>query len=128
MAKNKTVKKVTKKPTAKVKEEIKVEELESPVTEETVQAEPEDNATEEVEVINGDPSVVIPTEEVEVFEDEPADEKPMVDDPVTEEGIPAEPLRGKQEEAPALKEEIIPKKNVIKHLFGYIWNGQEMDY
>lgn len=122
MAKNKTVKKVTKKSTAKVKEEIKVEELESPVVEETVQE-------EEVEVINGDPSVVIPTEEAEVFEDEPADEEPMVDDQVTEEGVPAEPLRNKQEEeAPTLKEEIIPKKNVIKHLFGYIWNGQEMDY
>ena len=143
MAKKNTGKKVAKKPIVKkVEEEVKVEELEQAV-DETVQAEPEDNATEEVEVMNGDPAVVIPAEEVETFEDEPAetfedepaDEEPMVDDgpfmedPTTGDLVPAEPLREKQEEeAPAPQEKITPKKNVIKRMFGYIWNGQEMDY
>ena len=129
MAKKNTAKKAAKKIKAENKVNVTVEELESPVVEETVEEEPE------VEVMNGDPAVVIPTEEVETFEDEPADEEPMVDDgpfmedPVTGDLTPAEPLREKQEEeAPAVEEKITPKKNVIKRMFGYIWNGQEMDY
>lgn len=129
MAKKNTTKKTAKKIKVENKAKVTVEELESPVVEETVQEEPE------VEVMNGDPAVVIPTEEVETFEDEPADEEPMVDDgsfmedPTTEDLVPAEPLREKQEEeAPAVEEKITPKKNVIKRMFGYIWNGQEMDY
>lgn len=129
MAKKNTAKKAAKKIKAENKVNVTVEELESPVVEETVEEEPE------VEVMNGDPAVVIPAEEVETFEDEPADEEPMVDDgpfmedPVTGDLTPAEPLREKQEEeTPAPQEKITPKKNVIKHMFGYIWNGQEMDY
>ena len=137
MAKKNTAKKAAKKIKAENKVNVTVEELESPVVEETVEEEPE------VEVMNGDPAVVIPAEEVETFEDEPAetfedepaDEEPMVDDgpftedPVTGDLTPAEPLREKQEEeAPAPQEKITPKKNVIKRMFGYIWNGQEMDY
>lgn len=136
MAKKNTTKKSAKKVKVENKAKVTVEELESPVVEETVQE-------EEVEVMNGDPAVVIPTEEVETFEDEPAetfedepaDEEPMVDDgpfmedPTTGDLVPAEPLREKQEEeAPAVEEKITPKKNVIKRMFGYIWNGQEMDY
>jgi hypothetical protein len=116
MAKKNTAKKAAKKIKAENKANVTVEELESPVVEETVQEEPE------VEVMNGDPAVVIPTEEVETFEDEPADEEPMVDEPVE-----VEP-EVQEEEAPAVEEKITPKKNVIKHMFGYIWNGQEMDY
>ena len=129
MAKKNTTKKSAKKVKVENKAKVTVEELESPVVEETVQEEPE------VEVMNGDPAVVIPTEEVETFEDEPADEEPMVDDgpfmedPTTGDLVSAEPLREKQEEeAPAPQEKITPKKNVIKRMFGYIWNGQEMDY
>ena len=129
MAKKNTTKKSANKTKVDNKAKVTVEELESPVIEETVEAEPE------VEVMNGDPAVVIPAEEVETFEDEPADEEPMVDDgpfmkdPTTGDLVPAEPLREKQEEeAPAVEEKIIPKKSVIKHMFGYIWNGQEMDY
>ena len=106
MAKKNTAKKAAKKIKAENKVNVTVEELESPVVEETVEAEPE------VEVMNGDPAVVIPTEEVETFEDEPADEEP----------------EAQEEEAPAPQEKITPKKNVIKRMFGYIWNGQEMDY
>jgi hypothetical protein len=106
MAKKNTAKKAAKKIKAENKVNVTVEELESPVVEETVEAEPE------VEVMNGDPAVVIPTEEVETFEGEPADEEP----------------EAQEEEAPAPQEKITPKKNVIKRMFGYIWNGQEMDY
>lgn len=124
MAKKNTAKKAAKKIKAENKVNVTVEELESPVVEETVEAEPE------VEVMNGDPAVVIPTEDVETFEDEPAetfedepaDEEPMVDEPAE-----AEP-EAQEEEAPEPQEKITPKKNVIKRMFGYIWNGQEMDY
>ena len=106
MAKKNTAKKAAKKIKAENKVNVTVEELESPVVEETVEAEPE------VEMMNGDPAVVIPTEEVETFEDEPAEAEP----------------EAQEEEAPAPQEKITPKKNVIKRMFGYIWNGQEMDY
>ena len=103
MAKKETNKKTTKKSTKKkVVEEtpIEVQQFEeaAPV-EVTEEAEPENVEVTQVEVMNGDPTVVVPTEEVE---------------------IPVE------EEAP--QEEIKPKTNVFKRMFGYIWNGQEMDY
>ena len=58
---------------------------------------------EEVEVMNGDPAVVTPVEEAEP---EPT---PQVVEPISEKEAKA---RG----------------GVFKRMFGYIWNGQEMDY
>jgi len=103
MAKKETNKKTTKKSTKKkVVEEapIEVQQFEeaAPV-EVTEEAEPENVEVTQVEVMNGDPTVVVPTEEAET--------------PV-------------EEETP--QEEIKPKTNVFKRMFGYIWNGQEMDY
>ena len=115
MTKKETTKKITKKVTKKVttkaktnkKPEITQEELEQPVNE-TVEP--------EVEIMNGDPSVVTPVEE----------------EPVTDDLTPGEPLEEidnkEQEEKKEPQVETKPKKNVIKRLFGYIWNGQEMDY
>jgi hypothetical protein len=62
--------------------------------------------------MNGDPTVVVPTEEVEI--------------PVEEETPEEEKAAPIEKEAP--QEEIKPKNNVFKRIFGYIWNGQEMDY
>ena len=111
MAKKETNKKTEKKSTKKkVVEEapIEVQQFEeaAPV-EVTEEAEPENVEVTQVEVMNGDPTVVVPTEEVEI----PVEE---------EEAAPIE------EETP--QEEIKPKTNVFKRMFGYIWNGQEMDY
>lgn len=111
MAKKETNKKTTKKSTKKkVVEEapIEVQQFEeAALVEVTEEAEPEN-----VEVMNGDPTVVVPTEEAETPVEEEAPEE--------EEAAPVE------EETP--QEEIKPKTNVFKRMFGYIWNGQEMDY
>lgn len=122
MAKKETTKKTTKKSTKKkIVEEapIEVQEFEEAAAlEVTEEAEPENVDVTEIEVMNGDPAVVIPTEEVEAQEEEaPAEEEaaPEVDEPA--------PV----EEA-ALREEIKPKKDGFRRTFGFIWNGQEMDY
>lgn len=120
MAKKETTKKTTKKAAKKLEEQapIEVQEFEEAAALEVVEPQ-EEAAPAEVEVMNGDPAVVTPVEE-------PA--APMaVDEPELEdEELPeaAEP----EEEAPAPKEQIKPKKSVFKRMFGYIWNGQEMDY
>ncbi|MBO6256284.1 MAG: hypothetical protein J6O49_22000 [Bacteroidaceae bacterium] len=96
MAKKETTKKTTKKSTKKkIVEEapIEVQEFEEAAAlEVTEEAEPENVEVTEIEVMNGDPAVVVPTEEV------------------------------------APQEEIKPNKNGFRRTFGFIWNGQEMDY
>jgi hypothetical protein len=134
MAKKETTKKITKKVEKKTKvntkPEITQEELEEPVVPvvtnldgTTEPAEPLRAKQEpEVEVMNGDPSVVAPVEEA----------APIEEEPVTDDLTPGEPLEEidnkTQEEKKEPQVGTKPKKNVIKRLFGYIWNGQEMDY
>ena len=148
MAKKETTKKKTTKKTVKKLEEqapIEVQEFEEAASLEVVEetkVEPEDMGSAEVrqeildkikfddavlenlekedekaiegfETMNGDPAVVTPVEEPE----------PLVEEPVTEEVTPTEEVY-----EPVPEEEIKPKKNVFKRMFGYIWNGQEMDY
>ena len=123
MAKKETTnKKTTKKSTKKkIVEEapIEVQEFEEAAAlEVTEEVGPENVEVTEIEVMNGDPAVVVPTEEVEAQEEEaPAEEEaaPEVDEPA-----PVE------EAAP--QKEIKPKKNGFRRMFGFIWNGQEMDY
>lgn len=148
--KKNTTKKVTKKATAAktVKNEVKEEVIEIPT----------------VQVVNGDPAVLEPIGQAEYASTETEPDGPYSIDPVTEELVPAEPLREKQEEIkPAKKkedenpheftslvaEEIVnesqpeeydaakpAKKKIennhkpskVKRIFGYFWNGQEMDY
>ena len=131
MAKKGTTKKITKKVESKTKvntkPEITQEELEEPVVTNldrtTEPAEPLRAKQEsEVEVMNGDPSVVAPVEEA----------APVEEEPVTDDLTPGEPLEEidnkAQEEKKEPQVETKPKKNVFKRIFGYIWNGQEMDY
>ena len=118
MAKKETTKKkTTKKDVKKLEEQapIEVQEFEEAAALEVVEetkVEPENIAPAEVEVMNGDPAVVTPVEEAE----------PLVEE---QEKIEEESV---EEETPEPQEEIKPKKNVFKRMFGYIWNGQEMDY
>ena len=126
MAKKEATKKTTKKAAKKLEEQapIEVQEFEEAAALEVVE-EPEDMGPAEIEVMNGDPAVVTPVEE-------PA--PPMaVDEPESDdEELPEEwgesDAAEPEEEAPAPKEQIKPKKSVFKRMFGYIWNGQEMDY
>ena len=126
MAKKEATKKPTKKAAKKLEEQapIEVQEFEEAAALE-VGEEPEDMGPAEIEVMNGDPAVVTPVEE-------PA--PPMaVDEPESDdEELPEEwgesDAAEPEEEAPAPKEQIKPKKSVFKRMFGYIWNGQEMDY
>ena len=122
MAKKETTKKtVAKKAKTERKPKTKVEEIEkvaeAPAIEVISEPEPiptENQVEEMIEVMNGDPAVLT--------------------DPVTESGTVAEPLRAKQEEEQesveesAPVEEIKPQKSIFRRMFGYIWNGQEMDY
>ena len=100
MAKKETTKKTAKKITKKVekKKEIMNEELEKAV-EEAAPVEQEDITPAEVEAVNGDPAVVVP-------------EEALV-----------------EEQKEIVQQEVIkPQKSTFKSGFGYIWNGQEMDY
>lgn len=119
MAKKETTKKATtKKKTTKKKVEaepkVNVEDFEVAASVDT-----EVEVTEaEVEVMNGDPSVVTPVEEAEPVKEE---ETPREDSNVEVIEIKSETIEE------SVVEEIKPK-NIFKRMFGYIWNGQEMDY
>ena len=132
MAKKETTKKkaTTKKATKKLEEQapIEVQEFEEAAALEVVEetkVEPEDMGPAEVEVINGDPAVVIPVEEpaAPMAVDEPESEDEELPDAA--EPVEVEPVK---EETPAPQEKIKPKNSVFRRMFGYIWNGQEMDY
>jgi hypothetical protein len=146
MAKKETTKKTTKKTAKKLEEQapIEVQEFEEAAALEIVEetkVEPEDigpaevrqeildkikfddavlenlekedeKAIEGFETMNGDPAVVTPVEETE----------PLVEE---QEKIEEESV---EEETPAPQEKIKPKNSVFRRMFGYIWNGQEMDY
>ena len=72
----------------------------------------DEKAIEGFETMNGDPAVVTPVEEAE----------PLVEE---QEKIEEESV---EDETPAPQEKIKPKNSVFRRMFGYIWNGQEMDY
>jgi len=118
MTKKETTKKIaTKKVKAEKKSKVEKIEMiaESPIEEPTPEPVPieEPDQPVQIEVMNGDPAVLT--------------------DPVTENGTVAEPLRARQEEPESVEEtapveEINPQKSIFRRMFGYIWNGQEMDY
>ena len=122
MAKKEIKKKVVNKPTKKIVEEtpIEVQEFEEAASLEVVEATAEEP---EVEVVNGDPAVIAPVEE-------PEPEAPAIEEPTTEEPVivnesdieTVQPVEAKVEEKNNRKD------NMFKRMFGYIWNGQEMDY
>ena len=110
--KKSTTKKTTKKVTKVVEEApIEVQDFEVAVT-------------EEVEVMNGDPTVIVSVEEPEPTPEpieEPTTEEPMI---LNEEESSVAPIEEPVVEGVETKE--IKKK--FKSVFGYLWNGQEMDY
>ena len=88
-----------------------------------------------LEVMNGDPTVVTEVEKQDEIEQEVLE---VVSDPIDESGNVAEPLREKQEEVKDFTEEIEKKAfadtfkdtkitNRSDNMFGYSWNGMEMD-
>ena len=126
MAKKETTKKTTKKAARKLEEQapIEVQEFEEAAALEVVEPQ-EEAAPAEVEVMNGDPAVVTPVEEpaAPMGVDEPESEDEELPDAA--EPVEVEPVK---EETPAPQEKIKPKNSVFRRMFGYIWNGQEMDY
>ena len=133
MAKKEATKKTTKKAAKKLEEQapIEVQEFEEAAALEVVE-ETADMGPAEVEVMNGDPAVVTPVEEpappMAVDEPESEDEE-LPDDwgePDAAEPVEVEPV--KEEASAPPQEQIRPKRNMFKRVFGYIWNGQEMDY
>ena len=127
-------KETTKKTATKKKVTVKKEE---PVV--VTQSEPEaiptvEDAEKALDIMNGDPAVVAPVEEeapveAEIPQDEQAPEV-KVEAPAKE-IKPAQPAE--EEPVPNAKKmvhhaENKPKKSVVRRTFGYLWNGQEMDY
>lgn len=106
----------TKKVEAPKKVEVETKAIEEPITE-TIQ---EEDVVEELEVVNGDASVLTPSEEVNTIEEvkienqikEEKIEKDLKDIPV-------------EEESKKIENKV---SRVIDRFFGYSWNGQEMDY
>lgn len=136
MAKKETAKKAAPK-----KKKVTVKE-EEPVV--ITQSEPEaiptvEDAEKALDIMNGDPAVVAPVEEevpveTEIPQDEQAPEEeeaaPIEEAAPVEEIKPEEPAE--EEPIPNAKKivhhtENKPKKNIISRVFGYLWNGQEMD-
>ena len=126
-AKKKATKKATKKDNKVIKEvaesiineskvlspvepsEEEFEEAAKAAAEEIIKQPEENEPIEEVEVMNGDPSVVIPSNEIEINKDLTLEiEKKAFRDTFKE-----------------LNNENKPK---IDRSFGYSWNGMEMDY
>ena len=84
--------------------------------------------------MNGDPAVVAPVEEEAPVEVETPQEEQA---PKVKVEAPAKPIKPQQaaeeEPVPSAKKivrhaENKPKKNTVRRSFGYLWNGQEMDY
>jgi hypothetical protein len=123
MAKKETTKKAASKKKAATKKK------EEPVV--ITQSEPEPVPTVEdaekalenaFDIMNGDPAVVSPVEEeapVEVEEAAPVEEI-KAEEPAEEEPIP-------EAKKTVHHTENKPKRNIVSRVFGYLWNGQEMD-
>lgn len=128
----KEAKKTTKKSTTKKsvikevaekiiesQEKVELVEQDPPIEQEFLDAVEEnaaalkEQATKEVEAMNGDPSVIIPSNDIELKK---VDEK--VDD--------IEEAAFKQTFKSVKIENKKPKR--INNMFGYSWNGIEMDY
>ena len=117
-AKKKTTPK--KKAVVKKEEPVVVEEKEVKVEQATV------------EVMNGDPSVVVETlAEEEKLETPVYKEEYVIKDEDT--NVPSntddvDDNTQKEPKKPVQRKENKPKKNLISRVFDYLWNGQEMDY
>ena len=106
----------TKKVETAKKVEVETKIIEEPITE-SIQKE---DVINELEIVNGDASVLNPIEEVNAVEEakienqikEEKIEKVLKDIPVEEE---SEKIENKG-------------SRIIDRFFGYSWNGQEMDY
>ena len=140
MAKKETAKKAVpkkKKVTAKEEEPVVITQSEPepvPTVEDAEKA--LENA---LDIMNGDPAVVAPVEEEAPVEKEiPQDEQTPEEEEAApiEEAAPVDEIKSEEpaEEEPVPNARKIvhhtenkPKKNIISRLFGYLWNGQEMD-
>ena len=119
MAKKETTKKKT---TPKKKAVAKKEEL-VVIAQSELEAVPTvEDAEKALEIMNGDPAVVAPVEEeapVEVEEAAPVEEI-KAEEPAEEEPTP-------EAKKTVHHTENKPKRNIVSRVFGYLWNGQEMD-
>ena len=73
-----------------------------------------EESLEALEIMNGDPAVIVPVEDT----DAPVEEAVKEEEPVKKEEAPQQPAQDENK----------PKKGIISRIFGYLWNGQEMDY
>jgi len=95
--------------TKKVEKEVK------PIEEPIVETPMEEETVKELEVANGDASVLTPIEEIME-----ANNEEMVSEPIEESA---------EEDVPQVENNKENKvSRVIDDMFGYSWNGQEMDY
>ena len=139
MAKKETAKKAApkkKKATAKEEEPVVITQSEPVPTVEDAEKALE-NA---LDIMNGDPAVVAPVEEAAPVEEEiPQDEQASEEEEAApiEEAAPVEEIKSEEpaEEEPVPNARKIvhhtenkPKRNIVSRVFGYLWNGQEMDY
>ena len=127
MAKKETTKKTAKKSTTKKKvikevaekiiesqEKVELVEQDPPIEQEYLDAIAENMATEEqikkaIEFMNGDPSVIIPSNDIELKEVDEIEEAAF------------------KETFKSVKSEN-KKSRKIDNMFGYSWNGVEIDY
>ena len=121
-----------RKPKAKVEKPI-IEETVSEEAkavenvEEPTQSESKEETIIEValDVVNGDPSVVVPVNENNGKEEVLRETTSLVPEKIYTEMQPEE---YEASELSKKKNENKPKPNVIRKILGYFWNGQEMDY
>jgi hypothetical protein len=73
-----------------------------------------EESLEALEIMNGDPAVIVHVEDT----DAPVEEAVKEEEPVKKEEAPQQPAQDENK----------PKKGIISRIFGYLWNGQEMDY
>lgn len=130
MAKKETTKNAGKKPSTRKKTAKKEEPIvNEQVFEEAAPAEEVAPVSEEkLEVINGDPAVLVEPviDEPAVDESETAEESASIEENKPEPSVDEDP-------SPLAKKvvhhiENKPKRNIIRRVVDYLWNGQEMDY
>ena len=102
-----TIKNTEPKKKATVKKDESIISVQSEPDTVTPTVEEFEEALEALDNMNGDPAVLTPVEDT----DAPAEEA----------------VQEEEEPAPAQVENK-PKKGIINRMFGYLWNGQEMDY
>jgi hypothetical protein len=103
-----TTKKTAPNKKATVKKEKPIINVQSEPETVTPTVEEFEEALEALDNMNGDPAVLTPVENT----DAPVEE-------AVQEEVEMEQTTHKENK---------PKKGIINRIFGYIWNGQEMDY